>query len=344
MESTQNRERAFVKRQDRILAALFVLVIAGIAFSVYAFYATQNRVNALEVDILSLRNGTGSSSGFLAQFTQFGTRLTNIDQQLNSSSLAVINNAPQSYFEKAGMMLLNGSLADMVQVPIANSTDKTQQFVSNGKPSVIYIGAISCIYCGENRWAMALALGQFGSFTSLYKGYSSFGDDDVPTLYWAHDNYTTQEGVSYGNGYHSNYINFFSADYDSQIIEGFQVQPLSYFVAHAPNSTYTAVMSFMNGTNAFEGTPFTLWGNVLVAGADGIVFGNTTPTGSTLPLTYMTHAQVLAQFKGFSDRFAWGEYAAADVYISYLCPAINNTASICSLPAIKQLEADEGAA
>ncbi|MCL4411643.1 DUF929 family protein [Candidatus Marsarchaeota archaeon] len=344
MESVQSRERALVRKQDRMLTALFIIVIAGIAFNVYAFYTTQGKVNALAVEVLSLQNGTGHSSSFSAQFTQFGSRLTNIDQPLNSSELAVINNAPQSYFETAGAMLLNGSISDLVQVPTANSTYKTQQFTYGGKPSVIYIGAISCIYCGENRWAMALALGQFGSFTKLYKGYSSFGDEDVPTLYWTNDNYTTPSGVGYGNGYHSNYINFFSADYESPIVEGFQVQPLSYFVSLAPNSTYLAAMSFMNSTNKFEGTPFTLWGNVLSPGADGVVFGNTTPSGTTLPLTYMTHEQVLSQFKNFNDRFAWGEYAAADVYIAYLCPAINNTASICSLPAIKQLEADAGAA
>jgi hypothetical protein len=60
----------------------------------------------------------------------------------------------------------------------------SSRFSYNGKPSVIYIGAISCVWCGENRWAMAMALSRFGSFNSLYIGYSSIHDGDVPTLYW----------------------------------------------------------------------------------------------------------------------------------------------------------------
>jgi hypothetical protein len=56
-----------------------------------------------------------------------------------------------------------------------------------------------------------------------------------------------------------------------------------------------------------------------------------------VPLTYETHGQVLGQLKNFSDQFSWAEYAAADVYIAYTCPAINDTAPICQLPAIKQM-------
>ena len=51
----------------------------------------------------------------------------------------------------------------------------------------------------------------------------------------------------------------------------------------------------------------------------------------------MTHAQVLSQLSSFNDQFAWSEYAAADVYIAQVCPSINNTAPVCSLPAIKSI-------
>jgi hypothetical protein len=271
----------------------------------------------------------------------FGSRLTNIDVPFSSQYLSIINNAPNSYFNTSALKLLNGSLTDeIIDTPPTLKSNHT--FVVNGKPSVIYIGAISCVFCGENRWAMALALSRFGNFSRLYEGYSSFGDHDVPTVYWSKDNYTTSEGVGFGNYYNSKYINFISADYESPIVDGFEVQPLSYFVGQAPNATYRSAMSFMNSTNDFQGTPFTFWGTVLAPGATGIVFGNTTPSTSTLPLTNETHAQVLSQLKNFNDQFAWGEYAAADVYIAYLCPSLNNAPSVCQLQGIKDLESAMG--
>lgn len=262
--------------------------------------------------------------------------LAGIDQGFNASQLAVINDGPMSYYEVAGQKLLNGSLTNEV---VVTNAPQYNAIIINGKPSVIYIGAISCVFCGENRWAMALALSRFGNFSKLFYGYSSFGDGDVPTIYWNQDNYTTTRGVGYGNYYNSNYINFISADYESPITGGFEVGPLSYFVAQAPNATYATALSFMNSTNKFEGTPFTFWGTSLIQGADAVVFGNTTPSGDTLPLTSMTHQQVLGQLSSFDDQFSWSEYAAADVYVAQVCPAISNAAPVCSLPAIKSLEA-----
>ncbi len=267
----------------------------------------------------------------------FGSTLSNIDMPLSSANLAIINNASNNNFEIAAQMLINKSLKDPVLPFPANKTNQYPQFIVNGKPSVIYVGAITCVFCGENRWAMALALSRFGSFSKLFYGYSALGDHDVPTLYWNQDNYTTT-GIGYSNYYSSNYINFISADSEANISQGFTVQPLSVFVADAPNLTYKQAYAFMNSTNKFQGTPFTFWGTTLLPGADAIVFGNSTPSSSTLPLTYMTHQQVLNQLKNFNDQFAYGEYAAADVYIAYTCPSINNVAQVCSLPAIKELE------
>jgi hypothetical protein len=105
-------------------------------------------------------------------------------------------------------------------------------------------------------------------------------------------------------------------------------------------------MEFMNSTNAFGGTPFTFWGTVVNRGAMGEVFGtpqNASVTQSQeIPLTYMTHSQILNQLKAFNTSFAQEEYAAADLYVAELCPSINNTAPVCSLPAIQTYEQKMG--
>jgi len=329
-----------------IVVALLVVITALLAYQSFLKqgYAYQPSTNTVVKGTTPTTNSTSlnSSSKNTSKY-DFGHRLTNIDAPLNSSALAVFNSAPNSYFETAGEMLLNGSLTNQVMdQPVANSS-VFKPIVINGKPTVIYIGAISCIFCGENRWAMALALGQFGTFKSLYTGYSSFGDDDVPTIYWNADNYTTPSSVGFGNNYTSNYINFISADYESPIVQGFEIQPLSYFVskAAATNQTYLDAMKFMNSTNQFQGTPFTFWGKYIVGGADAVDFSNSS-SSRNVTIEYMTHAQMYNELGKPNDQMGWTEYAGADVYIAYLCNTLNSTSSsepsVCALPAIKGIE------
>ncbi len=334
MPETHSKKSETSKPESRLRlfkAATAVLSLAVIALLAFALYPS----------LITLINGQ-----------PFGRRLTGINSPLSSSELAAINNAPDSYFETAGKMLLNLSLHGE---SLRNGTYAGTVFVSrmpsypplviDGKPSIVYIGAISCIYCGENRWAMALALSRFGNFTALYKGYSALGDGDVPTLFWSIENITSEGSATYGNHYRSSYVNFISAEYDSPISGGFKFvqssSPIDYFIAHAPNSSYSSAMSFMNSTGSFAGTPFTFWGVALNSGADAVVFGTPVSGQSTSlpPLSYMTHGQIIGQLKNFNTTFATQEYAAADVYVAEVCPAVNFTAPVCSLPAIKALDA-----
>jgi hypothetical protein len=295
----------------------------------------------------------------LTRQPQLGNTTVGIDAPLSPAQLGAINNAPDSYFERAGQMVLNLSLpgeqlsnntyyAPYFQISLSEP-EQGEAFVYNNKQSVIYIGATSCVWCAENRWAMALALSRFGSFNSLLIGYSSLHDGDVPTLYWARNNYATNGSVTYGNSYRSSYINFFSADYDSEISGGFMFpalqNPITYFVYNSPNSTYREAMEFMNSTRAFAGTPFTLWGASLNRGADAVVLGtpmNSTENPNYPPLTFMTHKQILAQLGAFNTTFAYEEYAAADIYVAEVCASLNNTAPICSLPSIRSFEPKTG--
>ncbi|MGD0510572.1 MAG: DUF929 family protein [Candidatus Micrarchaeaceae archaeon] len=324
-----------VKRLEIVIGLLAVIIIALVVYIAYP---------ALKTTI---------------QGQPFGQRLSGINAQLSSYQLSEINNVSNSNFEIAGEKLLNISIPGEQQVNnsytgplfqvLLNHPPQYDSILINGKPSVIYIGAISCIYCGENRWAMALALSRFGSFSKLYTGYSSLGDGDLPTLYWVPQNITTKGVVTFGNYYSSKYINFYSAEYDSPITSGFQfpatTDPIQYFVLNATNSSYRAAMQFMNNTGMFEGTPFTFWGNSINMGATGVVFGNGTShtaISNYPPLTYTTHQQVLDSIATFNSTFAYEEYAVADVYIAETCPAINNAAPVCSLPVIKVIESKMG--
>jgi len=278
----------------------------------------------------------------ITQNESFGHRLTNINEPFNSTELAVINNAPDSYFEQAGEMLLNGSIKNEV-FPRGN---RVPMLVVNGKPSVIYLGSITCLFCSENKWAMALALSRFGNFSELFKGYSSFGDGDLPTIYFAPARYNSSGTDSLGNFYSSKYINFISIEDENPITAGFALNPMPVIAENinaSGNLAYKDAFALINelGSNqstAFQGTPYTIWGAYQVGGADAVDLGNSMPKNQTFPLTYMTHAQVLSQLAHPDDQFAYTEYAAADVYVAMVCSSINNTAPVCSLPAIKELE------
>ncbi len=350
-ESKEGKELGNLKNMNYIVLGLVGVLIILAAYEAIANASLHSYVISLNATVAKLAQGSATAATTTAATAPttttapnpngFGNRTTNIDQPLNASELNVINNMNNSYFEIAGEMLLNHTLTNPVFYAV-NKSDIFPAYIINGKPTVIYIGALSCLYCGENRWAMALALSRFGNFTALYKGYTSFGDYDLPTLYWSVYNYTTPEGMAYGAEYNSKYINFIAADFESPVTGSFDLAPLSYFINNAPNSTYADAIKFMNSTGTFAGTPFMLWGKVLMKGANAVVFGNTTPKQPPLPLEYMTHDEVISQFKSFNDQFAWSEYAAADVYVAYVCNAINNTAPVCSLPAIAKLETVSG--
>jgi hypothetical protein len=268
----------------------------------------------------------------------FGSRLTDINAPFNATELAVINNAPDSYFTKGGNMLLNNTLANTVGGVVPTLLPS---FILNGKPVVMYLGSTTCIFCAENKWAMALALSRFGNFSYLFKGYSALRDGDLPTLLWAPTEYNTSSSTSFGAFYKSNYITFLGVEDSALITGGFSLSSPAMMQSRA-NATgsqaYTDMLQYITLTNDFKGTPFTVWGSYEVGGVDAVVLGNATPTSQNYPLGKMTHSDVLRLLSESNSQFAWSEYAAADIYVALLCKSINNTAPVCGLSTIHAIE------
>jgi hypothetical protein len=212
-----------------------------------------------------------SGAPVITQNQSFGKRLTDINAPFNSSELSVINDAPNSYYENAGEMYFNHTL----NVTIGASAPKLPLFTVNGKPTVIYLGSITCVFCGENRWAMVLALSRFGSFSNLFKGYSAIGDADLPTIYWAPAHYNISS-TAFGSFYSSKYINFIMMEDANPISAGFNLNSLSTIqqrVNNTKNTAYIYAMAYIISTKGFTGTPFTVWGAYQVGGADAVVLG-----------------------------------------------------------------------
>ena len=359
--STKTRQTQASKKAQVLTYAAVALSIIAILISSYSFI--HPKIKTVYVNTTVYLNGTSppttltkynisgtlitppyslASDPVINKSAPFGRTLNGINQPLNSSSLAVINKAPNSYFETAGLKYLNNSLSNQVGA----SANPVPAFMVNGKPSVIYFGSITCIFCGENRWAMALALSRFGNFSTLYTGYSSLGDADLPTLYWSPAHYN-QSAVDLGSFYSSNYINFIAIEDTDPITGGFSLQPVATIqqeVNSTGNTAYMDAMAYLIQTGDkyknFGGTPYAIWGTFQIDGADAVDLGNTTTQiNSTYALGYMTHAQVLQQLSNPNDQFAWTEYAAADLYVAMICSTISNTAPVCKLSAVQSLEA-----
>ncbi len=65
---------------------------------------------------------------------------------------------------------------------------------SGGKPEVLYVGAEYCPYCAAERWALAVALSRFGTFSGLHFIHSSSTDvfPNTPTLTFYKSRYSSK--------------------------------------------------------------------------------------------------------------------------------------------------------
>ncbi len=117
---------------------------------------------------------------------------------------------------------------------------------SDRKPVITYIGAEYCPYCAAERWALAVALSRFGTFSNL-SGTHSSGSDIYPD---------TQTLSFYGSSYSSQYLTFEPVEEaTNQQVDG-QYQTLQ---------TPTAAQSKLLATYDPEGSiPFIDIGNTYV--------------------------------------------------------------------------------
>jgi thiol-disulfide isomerase/thioredoxin len=65
---------------------------------------------------------------------------------------------------------------------------------SGGKPEILFVGAEYCPYCAAERWALAVALSRFGTFSNLHLIHSSSSDvyPNTPTLDFYKSSYTSK--------------------------------------------------------------------------------------------------------------------------------------------------------
>jgi len=178
---------------------------------------------------------------------------------------------------------------------------------SGGKPEMLYIGAEWCPYCAAERWAMAVALSRFGSFTPL-RGVHSSPTDVYPN---------TATLTFHGSTYTSKYLVFTPVEN----------QDVNHNLLQAPTTAQKALWArYEPPGNSY---PFIDIGNRFVA----------TTTYNPQVLQGLSWNQIAADLHNPSSPVSQGAVGSANLLTAAICKVTGNApASVCSAAPIPAIE------
>jgi thiol-disulfide isomerase/thioredoxin len=174
---------------------------------------------------------------------------------------------------------------------------------SGGKPEMLYIGAEWCPYCAAERWAMAVALKRFGTFTPL-KGIHSSATDVYP-------NTAT--------------LTFFDSTYSSKylVFTPVENEDVSKNLLTKTTSAQQALWTKSGG-----GFPYINIGSRFIAAS----------TYSPQVLQGLSWEQIAADLHKPSTAVAQGADGSANLFTAAICKITNNQpASVCTTPPVSAL-------
>jgi thiol-disulfide isomerase/thioredoxin len=178
---------------------------------------------------------------------------------------------------------------------------------SGSKPEMLYIGAEWCPYCAAERWAMAVALSRFGSFSPL-SGIHSSSSDVYPN---------TATLTFYRATYTSKYLVFTPVE-NEDVNRNLLQQPTA-----AEQALWT---KYEPPGDAY---PFIDIGNRFVSG----------PTYIPQVLQGLTWSQIAADLHNASSPVAQGADGSANLFTAAICKITGNLpANVCTTAPVTSLE------
>jgi thiol-disulfide isomerase/thioredoxin len=177
---------------------------------------------------------------------------------------------------------------------------------SGGKPEMLYIGAEWCPYCAAERWAMAIALSRFGTFSPL-NGVHSSSSDVYPS---------TATLTFYKSTYTSKYL----------VFTPIENQDTNKNTLQVPNSAQQALWNKYDPSNGY---PFIDIGNRFIAGS----------TYNPQVLQGLSWSQIAGDLSNPSSAVSKGAVGSANVFTAAICKITNNQpSSVCTSSPISTLE------
>jgi hypothetical protein len=178
---------------------------------------------------------------------------------------------------------------------------------SGGKPDMLYIGAEWCPFCAGERWAMAVALSRFGSFSPLTGIHSS-----------STDVYPNTATVTFHNiKYTSKYLVFTPVEN----------QDINRNLLQSPTPAQQALWrKYLPPGNSY---PFIDIGNRYVAST----------TYNPQVLRNLTWSQIAAALHVPSSPVAKGAIGSANLFTAAICKITGNApANVCTTAPVSALE------
>jgi thiol-disulfide isomerase/thioredoxin len=265
----QAQQRAAEKRRRTLaIAGITVAVLAVLGIIIGAVVAKQNKSSQ-----------AGGTAGPLPASVQ--------------SNLSV----PPSVLSQVGVGTSGPRAFKAVSGPL---------LTSGGKPEMLYIGAEWCPYCAAERWAMAVALNRFGSFSPLHGIHSSSSDvfPNTATLTFYHSTYS------------SKYLVFTPVEN----------QDVNHNPLQAPTAAQQALWTkYLPPGDSY---PFINVGNRVIA----------TVTHNPQVLQGLTWSQIAADLHKPSSPVARGSVGSANLFTAAICKITGNQpGSVCNAAPVAAL-------
>ena len=184
----------------------------------------------------------------------------------------------------------------------------------DGKPEVLYMGALYCPFCATERWAMAVALSRFGTLSGVKFIHSSANDTpaSIPTM------------TFYKAGYTSKYISFTAVE----------MQDVNRATLQAPTAAQNAVLTKYDAppqvpSSEAGSIPFIDFGNKFMA------------SGASYSYTVLqdkSYAQIAAALANPKDPIAKGANGAANMITAAICKLTNNQPATACTATVQSIE------
>jgi hypothetical protein len=225
-----------------------------------------------------------------------------------------IKTVPASTLDSVGAGSLGTSVVSQgALVPISGSP-----LTSGGKPEMLYIGAEYCPYCAATRWAMAVALSRFGTFTTPLKGFHSSSTDIDPN---------TATLTFYQQGYTSKYLVF--TPVENEDINHNLLQPTT----KSQQAIWVKYDTEQTADGPSQGYPFIDFGGKLALKL---------PPYDPAVLKGLTWAQIASDLHQPSSTVAQAVLGAANYITAAICKTTSGApSSVCSSAAVTKITSAE---
>src|SRR6266702_5666177 len=223
----------------------------------------------------------------------------------SASLVRQVTNVPVSTLNSVG----KGTANPKTILPISGTA-----LTANGKPEVLYMGALYCPFCATERWAMTVALSRFGTFSGLKFIHSSPSDTpaSIPTL------------TFYKSTYMSKYISFTPVE----------MQDVNKATLQTPTAEQNAVLAKYDAppqvpSSEAGSIPFIDFGNKFMA------------SGASYSYTVLqdkSYAQIAAALANPKDPIAKGANGAANMITAAICKLTNNQPATACTATVQSIE------